>query len=373
MDFVVSSVVLVLILSLLSSTWLNLQNSISQAEERRRAVEASALAIDFVVSSPGFPEDWDSASNYSLSVVSNLGLKGSKGISLKKLLAMLNSSDYYALKAKLGLQKYHFRLLVSENFSSGVAAKSGVARQPIAYFASDSRDFFSTLDSSGLVWDYYWGQGSLGQPAWGSSRSQYSGVKPVLFGQMLSNQGIYNTLVIESPEMLYSEANATLVREFLDKGGTIVYLAGNGESELLIQNLGASFRKADSSVDGVVQEKGFFLHNTSIGTFVSATGQWASFSNSTSLEVFVSNSTNSSEGTASAWDYGNGRVYFISDFQSSFNGIQGSDVFNLVGWNLDYGVAPVSTATFVMPQTRFSFIESDKRIPVSVTLVLWNG
>ena len=375
LDFVFSIVVLVLILSILGSTWLNLQGSIAQQENRRRAVENSAAAADFLVASQGFPEDWQDAENLSLSSVSNIGLKGVKGISLSKLLALANvSSDYYTLKAKMGIARYNFRLVVSENFSNSSPMLSGVVRPPVAYFASDSRDFFNTLSASGEVWDYYWGQGALGAPGWGSSRNQYSGVKDVVFNQMLASQNSYNTLVIESPEFDYSLANATLLREFLEKGGTVVYLAGNGESELLIQNLSLSFRKSGAGVDGAVQKKGFFLQNTSVGVNVTSAGKWVAFSpNGFAPDIFVSNRTNSSEAVAAAWDYGLGRVYFISDFQADFNGIPGENIFNIVGWPLVYGLEPSANASFVFPQTRFSFIEGDRRIPVAMTLVLWNG
>ena len=375
MDFVFSIVVLVLILSLLGSTWLNLQSSIAQQENRKRAIETSALAADFLVSSQGYPENWEKSANLSISSVSNLGLKGSKGLSLEKLLAIMNlSSDYYGLKAKAGLARYDYRLVVYENLSTGKAALSGVARQPIAYFASDSRNFFTTIDQANVTWDYYWGQGGQAQPAWGSSRNQYGGEKATIFNQMLANQSSYDSFVIESPEMLFSQINFTLLKDFLNKGGVVVYLTGNAESELLIQNLTVSFRKAASGVNGVVQEKGFFLQNTSVGSNVSSIGQWTAFSpNGVSLKIFASNSTNSSEAIAAAWNYGLGRVYFTSDFNANFNGVQGKAVFNIIGWKLDYGITPYANASFVFPQTRFSFIEGDKRIPVAVTLVLWNG
>ncbi|OGG73789.1 hypothetical protein A3A40_00810 [Candidatus Kaiserbacteria bacterium RIFCSPLOWO2_01_FULL_54_20] len=374
LDFVFSMVVLVLILSILGSTWLNLQNSLAQQENRRRAVENSAAATDFLVSSQGFPEDWQNSANLSLSSVSNIGLKGTKGVSLAKLLALANvSTDYYALKDKMGLAKYHFRLVVSENFSNSSVMLSGIARQPVAYFASDSRVFFNALTVSGEVWDYYWGQGVLGAPNWGSSRNQYSGVKDAAFNQMLASQDSYNTIVVESPEFPYADANATLLKQFLEKGGTVVYLAGNGESELLVQNLGLNFRKSGLSVDGVVQKKGFFLQNSSVGANVSSGGRWVAFSpNGLAPEIFVSNSTNSSEALAVSWNYGLGKVYFISDFQADFNGIPGENVFNVVGWKLEYGVAPYANASFVFPQTRFSFVEGDRRIPAAITLVLWN-
>ena len=91
------------------------------------------------------------------------------------------------------------------------------------------------------------------------------------------------------------------------------------------------------------------------------------------MEFFVSNSSNYTEGIAVKWNYGLGKIYFISDFSSVFGSTLGKNVFNVLGWPLEYGLQPSETSQFVFPVTRFSFVEGGKKIPVSITLVLWRG
>lgn len=377
LDFIFSTLILVMILSVLGTTWFNLQNSIFRQEEQKLAVESGSVALDFLTSSPGYPENWDNSTGVSFDGVSNLGLKGSIGISLKKLLAFENLSalDYLQTKNNLGLGAYQFRLFVTENITNATPALSGVARPPIAYFASDSRDFFSVINASGVAWDYYWGQGSLSEPSdWGTARYHYSSSKQASFNGMLSNQSLYKTIVVEAPAMQASLVNSTLLNKFFDEGGTLVYIAGNAESELAITGFGAAFRKSLQPVPGEIVDRGFFLRSVSAGQNYSSNGQWVAFSpnGGNAVRNFAVNSTNSSEGLVSTWNYSRGRIYFVSDFNAQMTTQPAKSVLNIVGWPIDYGIPPIPSAQFVFPSARFTFIEGDVRIPAAINLVVWS-
>jgi len=366
---VFSTIIIISALVLLAGIWNAVQQSISAEDALRQEQETAISSMDFLVSSPGFPEDWENA---NFTEIYNLGLKGKEGLSPAKLLSLMNftGDNYTEVKFKAGLAPFDFRLWVSENFSSGKPALSGIARFPVAYFASDSRGFYEVLNAVNETWDYYWGAGSLPQPDWGNSRTHYASNKADAIQKMLENQSNYKSIVIEVPEVLASDVNQTLLQKFLLEGGTLVYLAGNSETEIAIGSLGV-FVSNDTGFEAVVLKKGYFLKNARAGANFSSAGKWLAVANE-SADVFIANEMNSSQAFATAWNYGLGRVYFISDFSADIEGSAGKDVFNLVGWPLDYGIAQNSSAQFVFPISRLSFIESDKRIPVSITLVVWS-
>lgn len=374
-DFVFSIILLILILSMVGSTWFSLQNSILRQEEQKSAVESSGAALDFLVSSQGYPDSWEKSNSLSLVSVYNLGLKGSGGISLEKTLAFgnLTASNYADVKYDLGLGAFQFRFFASENQSAGTPALSGVARSPIAYFASDYRDFVPVLSASNATWDYYWGQGLQPTPNdWGNSRNHYSGVKSVVFDQMLANQSAYKAIIVETPELLYSAINSTLWQKFFDEGGVMVYLAGNSETDPMINSTGVVLRKSSSTVNAMVLQRGFFLNNVSVSQSFPSAGQWVAYSTSNDITVYAANSTNASEAVVGAWNYSYGRVYFVNNLWMNFSGVQGKDALNIIGWPIDYGIPPLNSSQFVFPVTRFGFIESDKRIPVTFNLVVWS-
>lgn len=375
-DFVFSIILLILILSLISSTWFSLQSSILRQEEQRSAVESSGAALDFLTSSQGYPVDWEKANSISIESLSNIGLKGSGGVSLEKALAFgnLTAVDYTGVKYNLGLGAFQFRFFASENQSAGTPALSGVARSPIAYFASDYRGFVPVLDASNATWDYYWGQGVEPIPNdWGNSRYHYSGVKSAVFDEMLANQSSYKAIIVESPELLYSAINSTLWQKFFDEGGVMVYLAGNSEDDLMINSTGVVLRKSSSTVNAMALQRGFFLNGVSVPQDFSSAGQWVAYSPAGDITVYASNSTNASEAVVGAWNYSYGRVYFVNNLWMNFSGVQGKDALNIVGWPIDYGVQPSNSSQFIFPVTRFGFIESDRRIPVTFNLVVWSG
>lgn len=370
-DLIFSTMVLLLVFVLVGSAWNNLQTSVAAALDAQEIQSSAAYALDFLLASRGYPEDWQSAPVFD--GVSNLGLKGEQGVSLEKTIALARFArqNYSEVKRQLGLGTFDFFLSFTENVSSGRPLASGVARPPVAYFVSDSRRFYDVINASDLTWDLYFGSGTLSAPASGTSRFQYSGSKAAVLDQLLRNQSAYASVVIESPELLSSEVNASLARRFLQEGGIIIYLAGNAESEMALLFPDVSFVKKTSSVNGVVAEKNVLLPLVPLGQNVSSTGRW--IVGGPSIRRLVVNVANGSEAVLAHWMEGLGHVFFVGDYDASYGGVPGRDALDVAGQSLTAGVFPSTNSSTRFVESRVFFLESIQRIPAVVTLVVWRG
>ena len=370
-DLIFSTLVMVFIFFLVGTAWNNLQSSTAAELDRQETQSSAAPALDFLMQSRGFPEDWQASS--VLEGVSNFGLKGEEGISLEKTMALVNHArqNYSEVKRRLGLGAFDFHLYFTENVSSASHLGSYVARPPVAYFVSDARRFYDVINASNLTWDLYHGAGSFEVPAAGTSRYQYSGTKAAVFEQLFQNQSAYSSVVIESPQLLPSQVNATSVRRFLQEGGVLVYMADDAEAEIALPISDVNFVKKASSVEGVVTEKSVLLPLVLLGQNVSSAGRWTAFG--FSLDRLVTNVANSSEAPLAHWMEGLGHVFFISDFGALYQGVPGSVLLNVAGRSLDAGIPPATNASLRFVESRVVFFESVQRIPVVATLVVWRA
>lgn len=370
-DLIFSTLILIFLFFVVGSAWNYLQSSTSLALEQQEARSIAASSLAYLLFSPGFPENWQ---YYSvLDGVLNLGLNGRGGVSLEKSVAFVRfaSRNYSQVRDKLGLGGFDFYFSLSENVSSPDAFASGVLRPPVAYFVSDSRRFYGAINSSSLAWDLYWGGGVLEAPPAGSSRLQYFGPKVEVFDQLFQNQSAYDSIVIEGPEILLSEVNGTAVRQFLEQGGVIIYLANNSEAEIALGLPGVFFVKKAAAVEGVVGEPSALLPLVSLGQPVFSAGRWVAGGNS--IHQLIVNVANGSESLVSYWTGGAGHVFFINDYDASFGGVPGAEVFNIVGRPLSAGVMPSPNASITLAESRVTFVDSFRRIPVVITLVVWRA
>lgn len=365
-DFITSIFIVLLLLTQLSTIRSSIDSVIVSKGTLSHAIEAAGDTADVLVSSQGSPSNWDTVGALN---ASSVGLRGVAGLSMAKILSLMDAceSDYYALKTKIGLPGVEFQLSLVKNLSDNQPILSGVAREPIAYLAGDQRSAFGQLDPSNATWDYYWAVGSAPEPDYGSSRAQYSGVGAALLDQLLLNSS-YASIVIEAPNITASSVNTTRLQSYLANGGTIVYLGGI-EDSVAIGSL-ATFARNDTLSPGRVVSPGWILRNVASGSTVSAGSVWR-LVNSSVATVSVSSSANSSEALVAYWQYGAGQAYFIGNFSATYGQSGGDRALNVVGWPIQCGVAPSNQSIAIYPVTRLTFIESDRRTPVAMRLLMW--
>lgn len=365
---------------LLAATFLlsRVQSSVDETTEKNVLMTLSASAFNSLSRSRGFPPEWTAES------VSSIGLANEDGsINCRKLLELMKI-NYSTMHSLLGLGKYNARLFFTENNS---IARSGIARQPIAYFSVDDHDFFQVLNGANLTWDYYWGQGALPEPPHGDARNFYGGPKSVVFQWLLENQSAYQTILIEDPEFApgdLSPANLLRLHDFLNERGLLVFEGNPGEEPItrqpLVLNLfNESFLSAGGVQVGFVNETQCFLHNTRVGDpVVFNSTYWLVYRNESAgdfpLTIYVSNATYPLLGLVASWNWGVGKIYFIENYDSVFglNATPGEQVYNVVGWLLDYGERVPTNASDVSIISQPASIQRDWRALASVNLIVWS-
>ncbi len=384
-----------------------MRSNIEAANEKNVLAASAFSALDALSYSPGYPHDWTptNVNSVGLALDSNGEAAEFAGTRLDaaKLLrfAKLNESDAHYL---LGLGGFDFQFTLQEawnasNQSAALVANashSGIALEPIAYFAGSDRDGAALLSYRNVSWDYYWnGDGSA--PDRGDARFNYSaadyGGKAALFNAMLENataRNAYRTIIVEQPNFTTGEGgavNQTALRNFLKARGLIV-LEGNVSASdneslgLIVPDLNESLVFSSTTLNGTVNQTSFFLDNVTAGAGGNASfmqSKWTVYSNSSRgdapLFVFVQNTTNSSLALVARWDCENGRVYYVADFDSRFGAyaIPGSSVFNLVGAKLDFGIAPTANASDAFVVQRPVIIQRDWGSLAVAKLVVWKS
>ncbi len=409
-DLVVSLAIFLVVL--LSATYLltRMRSNIEAANEKNVLAASAFSALDALSYSPGYPHDWTptNVNSIGLSLDSNGETAEFSGTRLDaaKLLrfAKLNESDARYL---LGLGGFDFRFTLQEVWNASEqsaalvanASHSGIALEPIAYFAADDRDAFALLNGTGVVWDYYWA-GSGIEPSHGDARNFYPAViyggnplaRADLFNAMLANataRNAYRTIVIEQPNFKlneYANVSKSALRSFLKARGLIVFEgsvsaadAGQETTPLLVNDLNETLVFVGTQ-SGSVNQTSFFLDNVSASDKANFTqSKWAVYSNSTRgdapLFVLVQNATNSSLALVARWDCEKGRIYYVADFNSSFGAyaIPDSSVFNLVGAKLDFGIAPSASASDAFVVQRPVIIQRDWGSLAVAKLVVWKS
>lgn len=365
-DFAFSIAVFFVALVLLSNVWDATRTGFESAKQKNVLATISFAVSDSLLRSPGHPVDWTPED------VESVGLAGEGGVLNSSKTLRLLALNYSSFLRLTGLAGRNAWLAITGN---GSTTRSGVFRQPIAYYSVDEHDLFDYLNNKNLSWDYYWGQGIQPEPGHGDARAFYSGARAALFNGLFENQSLYKTVVVEEPSLLPDEVNISAVQEFLDKGGLLVF---RGDAALLAANLSMTALPGEARSGGVNQT-GFFLFNVSAGESVSFTNaSWAVYSNESAgdagLRVFVGDAANQSEGLACSWRYGNGVVYFLSDAQATFGAgaaKPAAEVLNLAGWPLEYGVAPQNPENAFVVQ-KPCLLEKDFLEPCLARLVFWN-
>ena len=187
------------------------------------------------------------------------------------------------------------------------------------------------IANSGIVWDYYYG--GSGIPDQYDSRSFYNSSKAVAFNTMLSNRTLYKVMIVEDPELQESEVNINELKSFLNLGGILIF---EGDATLIKDSFDMQAEQG-SDREGIVTEKGRFVL-AEVGddvTFDNA--DWAFYQGNGTLHRLIVDK-NDNKALVGYWDYGLGRIYYISDINGIIDG--NSLELNVVGSQLTFGVPP---------------------------------
>ncbi len=370
-DFVLGCVIFGVVLMLLVPLWSTLTSQTREAEVRKDLQIATVAVADLLLRSSGSPMNWSASDVLSLGLANSAHeLNTTKFLRLRKL-------DYGQAKQALGLSAYNFTLNVSER--NGFAATSGIAHSPVAYYSSSTHDIFPLLSGSGLVWDYYWGHDlPAADPPHGDARNFSGATEATAFNSMLYNAAFnnsYRTIILEQPGLAPSSANLTLLRQFVQDGGILIFEGQGSGGNILINGMGATaYNGAPAS--GIVLMRDWFLQKDA-GSAVSFTqSSWAFYQSpgASPITIEAADTSNHSRGLIASWDYGRGRIYYITDINGSSGGSGLSALIPLAGEKLSYGM-PFTNASFdVFVAKRSAVLATDDgggRRMVSLELQVW--
>ena len=151
-ELTLSAAISLIVLTWSSFLWSSLRSDVQNIEERNSISAVTYSAADALIYSSGYPSNWSASSVESLGFAQDYQI-----LSLEKLVSALDLS-YGVLRPLAGVGQYNARFYFTYNSS---VLKSGIVRQPAAYFASSNIDLFSFLNSSNVTWDFYWSGGIL--------------------------------------------------------------------------------------------------------------------------------------------------------------------------------------------------------------------
>lgn len=353
-DFILSVLIFLIAMSIIIPGFLRVSEGV-RADEARRDLELAAIfSSDALVKTTGFPEDWNSTN------VVTAGLIDDKKINLTKVRTLMDM-DYSTASRVLGLGGYGFNLTFSD--VSGYGAMSGFAESPAAYFYAGDSDLWDTINSSGIVWDIYYG--GAGSPETGTSRNVYTGQAVDVFNSMVGNASLYKTIIIEEPGLTQGQINIAQLQGFVDRGGLLVF---EGSADLIETGFSMhGFSGAAGS--GTVVSKDEFTDALvgSAVTFTNPTWYFQQQSGDSQLIAIVEDA--SSNTVIGRWLHGFGEIYYITDLEGTAGTAALSSVFHPVGKIIEAGGQAQGAAT-VSVTHRFGIL-GGKNQPVKITILVW--
>ena len=178
---------------------------------------------------------------------------------------------------------------------------------------------------------------------------------------------------MEEPDLALSDVNATALLQFLLGGGRFI-LEGKGYAgNLILDGFGVQ-SYSGANANGIVLKSDWFVRaqNGSSASFQDS--QWAVYGmDPGALTIEIADTLNNSRGLVAWWGYGTGRLYYITDANGSTAGRLLTDVLNIAGEKLEYGVYP-SNAKNIVISNRLVVIEGDSddgRQFGRMRLVIW--
>ncbi|MFH0835531.1 MAG: hypothetical protein V1834_00010 [Candidatus Micrarchaeota archaeon] len=363
LDLMVSVTVFIMLLVVASFIWNSTQDKIRSREQQDRFLASADAAANILLKSPGYPADW------TPDTVSSLGLAAEPRVLNPVKFMRLKELDAQRAGYLLGIGGYNFSLSLTVNDS---VVLSGAVRSPTAYLTAGSATVFNALSGSGLVWDYY----SPSIVDAGDSRSQFEGNAAALFQQLFSNASEYDSIILQDSGLTAGEVDLGLVKDFLANGGLLV-LVGESDNAAPFYSECFGVQVVNDSVGfaGEVANTSFFIYNSSAGDGVAFLYSNVSLTSwLDSFEVFVSVQGAPEQCLACSWEYGGGKVFYLTEFNATFQTAFGDktqdEVVNLVGWPMQYTSYPALLSTASV-SNRLALLNSGRLKPVSFSLVVW--
>ena len=368
-DFIISVVIFSAAIMLLLPLWNDINYQIADAEAKKDLQIAVSSISDLLVKSPGSPSNWTPTD------VKSLGLSNTRRVINLTKFESLRQLNYSAVKALLGIYQYNLTINITDEY--GLLATSGISRSPVAYFSAEKEELKALIAYSGLTWDYYWGHDlPATEPDHADARFFYSGSKADTLNALLvnaSSRKAYRTIIVEEPDLALSDVNATALLQFLLGGGRFI-LEGKGYAgNLILDGFGVQ-SYSGANANGIVLKSDWFVRaqNGSSASFQDS--QWAVYGmDPGALTIEIADTLNNSRGLVAWWGYGTGRLYYITDANGSTAGRLLTDVLNIAGEKLEYGVYP-SNAKNIVISNRLVVIEGDSddgRQFGRMRLVIW--
>lgn len=361
MDFLTSIGIFVFFLIIIFSAYSSVFSGTKSIVERNQLISRTAYLAEMLVSSEGIPADWSALR------VSSIGFKSKKGfLNNSKILEFLKI-DYERTKMLLRIQDYDFFISVKDRF--GKVFSTGIARNEIAYFSDGNLYLASLLSGRNLSWDFYYA-GTV-KPDLLDCRNYYSDSKEVLFNKLLQNSSSYASIVLESPSLNESQINLTALKNFVKRGGILVFAGKGSSGELLIKDFNMTSVPVSNSSSLIVSPD-YVLLNGSVGKAISFNSVSYAFrreEGNNYLNIVAGNQTHA---YIAYWDYGLGRIYYFTGILGNIEGGYSLlSSINLGGNALVYGSYPTSHELAVSIR-RLSLIDSIfGKEPVSLNIVLW--
>jgi len=356
LDYIMSVVIFTMILVILLPVWGTVNQQIQDAEARKEMQMVSISVVELFSRSTGNPSNWTNESIFSIGLANSAHVvNATKVLELRKI-------DYRTAKSLLGMNPYNFTLNFTN--SRGYLITSGVARSPAAYYSASAHELMPAISGTGLTWDYYWGHNlPEAEPGHGDARNFYDDVEADALNAMIFNATVrhaYSTLIIEQPSVTLADANLTGLEEFVQNGGRLIFEGNGFGGEMLIDGMGA---KAESIVPatGILVQKGLLFNspaNGSVVAFADATWAFKRKDGGKEPNIYVAEQSDFSLGLIAAWDYGNGRIYYIADANGTAAGENLNTQLNVGGEGLKYG-AEFTQATDIVNIERVVLVESD--------------
>jgi hypothetical protein len=356
-DFIISIAIFLFILAILMPLFGQITERIRTDSDQRELEARSIFVSDAIIKTAGYPADWNSTT------VKTIGFSDNNRLNMTKIRSFLDMS-YQDAKDALSLEDLNFNLSFYD--LDGYAIFSGASQGPVAYFYVGSNSAQTYLDSQPIVWDLYYG--GLGTPDKGNARNFYNAPKADAFNAMVSNQGIYKTIIIEDPQLMQSEVNIQGLKDFVSSGGILIFI---GDADLI--STGFSMHSGtDMGVAGFVANESDFINakqndavsfNNSLWYFYQSSGD-------AKLEIFVADSNDPSWAFIGKWSHNLGLIYFLTDVSGTVGEKDLLPALNIVGRKIEHGTAQNEAAsTFVMD--RSAVLHHDRDQFVKIRLLVW--
>lgn len=351
-DFTISVLIFIFILILILPLWNYVEYHVVSIESRKDMESSLLLMSDVLTKTAGLPNNWNTTN------VRSIGLADGIGILNVTKVSNIIKMDYDTVRNLLGVQTYHLYILFED--IEGYNLTSGVCNSPIAFFSVSQEDVKPVIANSGIVWDYYYG-GASTDPE--DSRNFYTGDKAVVFNEMLSNRSLYKAMIVEDPELLEGDVNINELKDFLDLGGILIF---EGDPTLIKDSFGMSAEQGSDRVGSVIQNRFVIADIGKDVTFVDA--DWAFYQDSgdKELQILVEDKSDG-KAIVGYWDYGLGRIYYISDINAS---VDASPLeFNIIGEKLELGNYP--SGNMVVTAQRLVVVNKERNNVANMNTVLW--